>query len=281
LTAIVFDDESFTPLEARATAHAVADWLTKEKFKVELEAALEDAPYRTTLLARSGGLDFLVEAQGSPTFSSGLQELALWLSLGRKYAQFYVAIGTTDDIAITGRMLDQMKKQGCGLLLVREHAVEIAFEAINPALIVTPDPTLKFGHCKKAVTEALDRFNRGERKAGLRDMCELVERETNALARRLSRKGWIDKAEAIVEHMAFSDKINLLASPGRYQGGRAPLVTDTLKTDLHSFRGARNLVDHPVPSKREEVKREKQFPERMMMGPRLIAEIVPLQRKVR
>jgi hypothetical protein len=281
VSSITFDNDAFTPLEARATARAVAGWLTREKFKVEIEAALDGAPYRTTLLARSAGLDFLVEAQGSPLLSAGLQELATWLAVQRKYAQFYIAIGATEDTSITGRMLDQMKKHGCGLLLVKDENVEVAFEASNPALIVTPDPTLQFGHCKKAVNDAVQRFNRGERKAGLRDMCELVERETNALARKLAHKGWIDKTEAIVEQMDFSNKINVLASGARYAGGRDPLVADRLKLDMHSFRGARNLVDHPVTSKREEIKREKQFPERMMMGPRLIAELVPLQRKVR
>jgi hypothetical protein len=281
VSAIAFDEEAFTPLEARATALAVAKWLAREKFKVELEVALDDAPYRTTLRARSGELDFLVEAQGSPLFTTGLQELATWLSVQRMYAQFYIAIGATDDTSITGRMLDQMKKHGCGLLLVRGEDVDVAFEASNAALIVTPDPTLQFGHCKKAVGDAVSRFNRGERMAGLRDMCELVERETNALARKLARKGWIDKGEAIVEQMDFSDKINVLASRARYTAGRDALVSENLKTDLHSFRGARNLVDHPVASKRAEIQREKQFPERMMMGPRLIAELVPLQRKVR
>lgn len=281
MSSIAFGDEAFTPLEARATALAVADWLNREKFKVELEVALDDAPYRTTLLGHSGGLDFLVEAQGSPLFSTGLQQLATWLSVQRRYAQFYVAIGATDDTSITGRMLEQMKRHGCGLLLVRRENVDVAFEASNAALIVTPDPTLQFGHCKKAVADAVRRFNQGERKAGLRDMCELVERETNALARKLARKGWIDKAEPTVEQMDFSDKINVLASRARYSSGRDPLVPDKLKLDLHSFRGARNLVDHSVASKREEIKREKQFPERMMMGPRLLAELVALQRKVR
>lgn len=278
---LVFDDRSFTPVEARATALVVANWLQHEKFKVQLEAALADAPYRTTLLAHSGALDYLVEAQGTPQFSSGIGELATWLSVQRSYAQFYIAIGATDDISITGRMLEQLKRHGCGLLLVKGEDVEVAFEASNPALIVTPSPTLKFGHCKKDVGDAVARFNRGERRAGLRDMCELVERETNTLARKLARKGWVDKTEAIVEQIDFNGKINLLASAARYTGGRGPLVSEKLKLDLHSFRGARNLVDHPVATKREEIKREKQFPERMMMGPRLIADLVPLQRKVR
>ena len=60
-----------------------------------------------------------------------------------------------------------------------------------------------------------------------------------------------------------------------------PIVTGIFKNDLHSFRGARNLVDHKVRGKRDDVKRQKQFAERMMQGPRLVSELVSLQRKVK
>ncbi|MFL5915228.1 MAG: hypothetical protein ACJ752_06270 [Gaiellaceae bacterium] len=276
-----FDLNSFTPDEARPTALAVAAWLEPEKFKIKLEETIDGAPYRPTILATNAGLSFLVEAQGTPSFSAGLKEFATWLRAERAYAQLYVAVSTGDETMLSGRMLNELKAHGCGLLLVTGAAVVVAFEAVNPALVITPDPTLKFGHCKIEVQAAVSRFNGGERKAGLRDMCELIERETNVLGRKLARKGWLDKDQRTVDAMDFSATINVIASNQRYTGGRSPLMSDKLKTDLHSFRGARNLVDHPVSSKREEIKRERQFPERMMMGPRLISELVPLQRRVR
>lgn len=281
MTEIEFAKDAFTPEDARSAALAVAAWLKKEKFKVELESGIEDAPFRTTIRASSGQLEYLVEAQGTPALTKGLEELATWLMVERKYAQLYVAVAATDDAVLSARMLGQMRRRGIGLLLVSdEKSIDAAFEARNPALVVTPEPTLKYGHCRTDVRDAVERFNRGERKAGLRDMCEIVERETNALGVKLARKGWIDRGEATVERLDFASTINLLASQARYLGGRAPLVGDKLKNDLHSFRGARNLVDHPVKTKKAEVTRERQFPERMMMGPRLIAEMIPLQRRV-
>jgi hypothetical protein len=276
----MFGQDAFTPEEARTTALVVARWLRKHRFKVELESGLDAAPLRTTLLGVSSDLKYLVEAQGSPSLSSALEGLAVWLSVERAYAQLYVAVSATDDSVLSGRMLAQMKRHGIGLLLVTDE-VDVAFEARNPALVVTPEPTLKFGSCASDVRIAVDRFNRGERKAGLRDMCELVERETNALARKLARKQWIDRDENTIGGFDFANTINVIASSTRYLGTRAPLVSDKLKDDLHSFRGARNLVDHPVKTKYAEVKRERQFPERMMMGPRLVAELVALQRTVR
>ena len=57
------------------------------------------------------------------------------------------------------------------------------------------------------------------------------------------------------------------------------MIEADLKDDLHSFTRGRNLVDHKVKGKRQEEKRQKQFADRMMQGPRLIAELVLLQRK--
>lgn len=150
----------------------------------------------------------------------------------------------------------------------------------NPALIVTPDPTLKFGDCKVEVNSAIRKFNEIDRKDGLRDMCELVERETEKLAILAVRKGLLRLGEADVQRQDWSGQINTLASPNTYNPGNTPLLDSKLKDDLHSFRGARNLIDHKVTSKRAEIKRQRQFQERMMMGPRLIAELVSLKRKI-
>jgi len=125
------------------------------------------------------------------------------------------------------------------------------------------------------------KFNEVDRKDGLRDMCELVERETEALLRLGIRKTLINVPETSIKAKDWSDQINTLASPQTYNDGRNPLVTTTFKDDLHSFRGARNLLDHKVKGKRDDMRRQKQFAERMMQGPRLIAELKSLQRKVK
>lgn len=151
----------------------------------------------------------------------------------------------------------------------------------NPALVVTPDPTLRFGDCKDEIANAVKKFNNVNRKDGLRDMCEVVERETEELALRAVRKGWLTMNEAAIKGKDWSSQIDTLASKNAYTVGKNPIVSATFKNDLHSFRGARNLVDHKVRGKRDDANRQKQFAERMMQGPRLVAELVALQRRVK
>ena len=83
-------------------------------------------------------------------------------------------------------------------------------------------------------------------------------------------------------HMSFRPKkIDILGSAAQATGARSPLLESQLKIDLHSFRGARNLFDHPVRGMRAENRRELQLHERMIQGPRLLSELLRLQRKVR
>ncbi len=108
----------------------------------------------------------------------------------------------------------------------------------------------------------------------------LAERETADLARMAARKNMLQMNEAAIDNMDWSTQINMLASSKAYNPGFAPIVEDAFKTDLHSFRNARNLFDHKVNSRHEDKRRELQFAERMMQGPRLVAELVRLKRKI-
>ena len=79
----------------------------------------------------------------------------------------------------------------------------------------------------------------------------------------------------------WASQINELARGEAYNDSYLPIVKPTFKDDLHSFRGARNLVDHKVRSALEEKNRQKQFADRMMQGPRLVADLIALRRKIR
>jgi len=270
----------FTPEEAQQAANALARYFQKQKMSVKVEkAAWPEAPYRTTLVASKGGLDILVEAQGSLDYSKSLKELATWIAARRHYAELFLA--THPLSSMNAGFLAELRFDGVGLLVVDDSGtVSESLKARNPALVVTPDPTLKYGTCASEVKAAVKKFNEIDRKDGLRDMCELVERETEALLRLGIRKGWITIPESSIKDKDWSDQINTLASRTAYNAGRHPLVSSTFKDDLHSFRGARNLIDHKVKGKRDDVKRQKQFAERMMQGPRLTAELKFLQRKI-
>jgi hypothetical protein len=271
----------FTPEEAQRPARAIEVFLAKKQMVVKVETAVSsEAPYRTTLLATKSGLSFLVEAQGTLTYEKPLRDLAAWLAANRVYAELYLA--TTSEGVLPLGLLADLDKDGIGLLIVHDNrSVVVDRKARNPALVVTPDPTLKFGDCRVEVSSALNKFNNVDRKDGLRDMCEIVERETENIIVRASRKGWLTKDEDVVKQLDWSSQINLLSSSQAYRSGKTPIISSSFKDDLHSFRNARNLVDHNVTSKRDDARRQKQFQERMTQGPRLVAELISLRRKIR
>jgi hypothetical protein len=170
-----------TPDEARPAARAIIKHLKKRKMKVLVERpAWEGAPYRTTVVAERAGLKILIEAQGVLAYGRSLQDFAAWLAANRRYAEFSIA--TTSEATIEVGVSHQMKKHGVGLLIVHEDgSVEEHHRPQNPALVVTPDPTLSLGTSKAEVIAAVRKFNETDRKDGLRDMCEIVERLTEEL----------------------------------------------------------------------------------------------------
>ena len=272
----------FTPDEAQTIASAIRAHLRRQGYKVRVEELFEDdVHYRTTLVARKSDFPvILVEAMGVLAYSKSLQEFALWLAAQRKYCELYLA--THEDSSLTGGMLKEIARDGVGLMLVDDrHRITVHHNPRNPALVVTPEPTLKFGKHKAEVQKIVEKFNHGERKDALRDMCELVERETEALGIVLIRKGHLKLSEANLRAKDWSGQIDTLASENAVSAGHAPVVIPSLKNDFHSFRGARNLVDHKVKTKREDARRQRQYQERMMMGPRLFAELISLKNRVR
>jgi len=272
---------NFTPDEAQPAAKAVARYLKRKQMRVSVEvAAWQDAPLRTTLVGRLTGLITLVEVQGALNYNKPLKDLAIWIAARRYNAELSIAVPS--EATMQAGVLDELRRDGIGLLVVEEEGgVSQSIKAKNPALIVTPDPSLKFGKCKQEVLGAVTKFNDVDRKDGLRDMCELVERETESLAVLAIRKGLLVMSESVIKGQDWSSQINTLASARAYNPGHTPLVDTKLSADMHSFRGARNLVDHKVRTRRDDKRRQMQFAERMMQGPRLIAEIMTLQRRLR
>jgi hypothetical protein len=248
------------------------------KVKIE-KPAWSAAPYRTSVVAEKAGRHILIEAQGTLSYAQSLKGLAVWLAANRCYAELYIA--TKADAVLQAGVLQQMRMDGVGLLVIDDDGeVTISMRARNAALVVTPEPTLKFGPSNAEVRTAVQKFNDTDRKDGLRDLCEIVERLTEELGVAACRKGYLKKPEAQFIKDDWSTQINELARPEAYHTS-PPLVGTTLKDDLHSFRGARNLVDHKARSRRDEAKRQRQFAERMMQGPRLAAELISLKRKLK
>lgn len=270
-----------TLLELRGLALNVACEFERTSFRMSAERALNDhAPLRTTLIGQKGSERVLVEVQSRLVFGSAIRDLALWLNQNLEYASLYLA--TSSEAEISGRLLRELKRFGVGLLLVDEDGtIQTVQRGQIFALLVPPKPAVPLGHLKRAICMLCERFNDGDRKGALRDLFEFVERETDRLAIKASRKGWVVRSEQDLSRADWSSKINILGSANQATGARSPLLESKLKDDLHSFRGARNLIDHPVSGVRAENRREVQFHERMIQGPRLLSELLRLQRKVR
>lgn len=270
-----------TPEEAQSIALAVLAHLQAQGLTVRIEtAATGDAPYRTTLLAKKQSTRVLIEAQGTPIYHASLRDLSGWLALRQMNSELYLAVAETSELS--GVLLRRLKDDGIGLLLVTAGGEVVkAQEARNPALMVSLDESLALGQFRAEVRGAFEKFNNGSRKDALRDMCDLVERDAKALARRAARKRYLIKTESELAVVDLASTINLLASAQQYAQGHVALVDSDLKDDLHSFRTARNLIDHPAPTRRAERDRERQFGERMLMGARLVSEIRALHRRTR
>ncbi|HEX8495307.1 MAG TPA: hypothetical protein VF658_21020 [Pyrinomonadaceae bacterium] len=272
---------NFTPDEAQIVAKAVARYLKRKRMSVSVEvAAWQDAPLRTTLVGKLAGLVTLIEVQGALNYNKPIKDLATWIAAKRYYAELSIAVPS--EATTQAGVLDDLREDGIGLLIVEEEGpIKQLIKPKNPSLVIMPDPTLKFGKCKQEVLDAVTKFNDVDRKDGLRDMCELVERETEVLAVSSVRKGILVMSENDIKRQDWSTQIDTLASARAYSSGHQPIIETKLKADMHSFRGARNLVDHKVRTKRDDKRRQMQFAERMMQGPRLIAEIMTLQRRIK
>ena len=76
----------------------------------------------------------------------------------------------------------------------------------NPALTITPDPTLSLGTAKSEISAAVKKFNEADRKDGLRDMCEIVERLTEEVGVVACRKSWLKIPELEFQKRIGQDK---------------------------------------------------------------------------
>lgn len=270
-----------TPDEAQSAALAVVSHYKSKNYEVEVEIAVtDDVRFRPTITAVNRYMRVIVEALKEPQYDEGLKDLVRWAAVNRMYGEIYIATGPEVDFKPS--FLSAIKRDGIGVLLVDEQGqVNHYHRAKNPALMIASNPSLALGKCKGEVEAEIQRFNDGERKPALQQMCEIVERETDKLVRKAARKQWLNADEKAASKMLFANQIDVLTSDKSYRGNRKSPLSEGLKSDLNSFRSVRNLVSHKARTKKEEREREKQFVERMMMGPRLIEAVLKLNKAIK
>ncbi len=272
---------AFTPEEARPIAKNVAKYYKSIRYNISEEAKItNDAPLLTTLILKKANTFILVEAQSTLIYSPPIQKLAHFLSQKRINARFFIAI--PQESSISAHDFKQMKTDGVGLFIVsadeNPHELQIAK---NFALQINVAPELSFGYQKREILSYVEKFNGGERKGGLQDICEKGEELTRKLAEKVSNKKWIKPKRQNIDGADWCSLINILASNEQYKRGKKPIFDQVLKADLHSFRNARNLVDHAARNPGEKKRLQRQFTDKMYLGIRLVSELLALLRKLR
>lgn len=255
----------------------------RQKLEVRFEQRIaEDANYRTTLLAQTKDLKVAIDCQPELNYHRQVKEFAAYLAMRREYAEFYLAV--PNGANLPAGMLQDIASDGVGLILISPNGqLNFYRRSKNHALVVRTDPRLRFGKCKAEVLEAVEKFNNPEmnRKDGLRDLCDIGERETENIALLAVRKGYLKLSEKDVRDKDWNGLIDTLASLNAYHQGKAVLFDQILKNDMHSFRNARNLLNHPARNKREKEKLQRQFAEKMMLGARMVAEVNTIANRIR
>jgi hypothetical protein len=230
-----------------------------------------------------GKLSILIEAQQRLEISKSIREFALWLKGSNYCAEMFIS--TNRRAVFSGHFLKEIEDLGVGLLIIEDDGtIKIDRESCNPAFIVRPDPSLCFGRFKPVIDTCLKKFNQpssyftdtNPRKDALRDLCEHVEGLTERLSIQLYRKNIISKNIAEIQGMDWYTQINLLRGTSAYISGKPFAISNAQQTELHSLRDARNLVDHKVRNKREELQRQRKFADKMLLGIRLTSELVSI-----
>jgi hypothetical protein len=272
-------DFELTPIEAQALAKALVELLPKGEIGVSVEKAIDpDAPYRTTLIAPGAICPQLIEVQATPAFNDSLRILVGHLAQRRTNCEFYIATGI--DASLSAKMLHECGKWGVGLILIEDgKGLHWNRPATNHAYVVSADPTLKYGRLNNAVTLLFVKFNGGQRKDAFRDFCELFEQLVGAVLDRALARGHLKPTitQQVLDGMDLNGKIDTLFSANAWINTNH-LTDNKLKADLHSFRGARNLVDHPVKTVAANRSRQQQLVERMPMAARLLSVLITFER---
>lgn len=271
----------FTPEEAQEVALGFkAASLRNRVVKVE-NSPWDDAPYRPTFHYVSANEAVLFEVQGTFHLHDTLIGFARWIRSERKSARLYVVID--EEQHVRAGDLGKLKQLGIGLLVGVNGAFSETSAASNPVFLVDFDESWRLRGLKSFVRQHFTRFNEGDKLGAFRDICERFEFLIFDLLKKASSCGYFNPTltAAQIEAMDLNAAICKLGSPNNLARGHNAIVSPIQLTDLHSFRGARNLADHPVRNAREAIQREQQLKERMLAAARLFVLLGDLKASVR
>lgn len=259
------------------TARAVVRHFKRKHYTVQNETPLDPTyGFRPTLIFRRKWETVVVEIRSTPSVDEPLREFLNEALARRAEVTIYVALPRQrngDEISLPVSFLEVLRTAGVGLLLVEGREMAEHEKAAKCSLRFSVPSGRSLSRYREKVSQAVQKFNRGDPIDGLRDLTEVFEDSVNELARRAASRRLIVPTVQEVEALDLEGKINLLGAPQMRGQDQHRFLEEPLKNDLKSFKGARNLGHHPR-SKKKEQELETQVLERMQAGIRLLREIL-------
>lgn len=259
-------------------AEAILATYTRRRFKVEIEKALTpDSEYRPTFIFRKGYTTEIIEVTKTLQIGLALDRFIEDCISRREPVSIWICVPASSEPSRSIREEEKHRRQGIGIYYVNENKeAGLLQQAVECHMRFRPEPG-------PAITERIDRkireicskFNSGStgRLDALRDLAELVESTVRGLGEAAHRLGKLTDI-ARFRQLDFAGKLNYL-----HHINQPRIISTDLFNDLNSFRGARNLSDHPRTAS-EERRLATQFIERMAAGVRLLREIDAVKRQL-
>lgn len=265
------------------------DWLASEVenhyrasgYKVTRDQPLwDDAPV-VAIRAQKGSEDLLLELRQKPDLPNYLHTFVHQAIAREEPAALAVAVagtdGEDDDPAqsVSFAELRRLRALGVGLIEVGSEGVVVIERAV-PFSARTVVPRKLRGDA--TIADIAAKFNRGDSLDAVRDLVVHVEGVVTDIAARAAKRGVINCTEPELLAMHdLSNVIDMLATPNYRTRPQHRVIPIDLKTDLHSFRTARNLAQHAPRNRQQRQRRDRQLKERMDNGFRLCEELAAIK----
>ncbi|MFA5164298.1 MAG: hypothetical protein WC481_01870 [Candidatus Omnitrophota bacterium] len=234
------------------------------------------ASFRPTLICKKGNENIAIEIRNDPVFSEYFEDFVKDCLAERRPVKVYLAMPSIlgeEEIALTHSFMSKANGYGVGVFLVHEKEVIEYIKSVKCNMRIGPNDCIISSRGKDKILPIISRFNKGEPIDAIRDITELVENLVDNLAKKASKKRKVVPRIKEVTDMNFETKINLLSASDWHGKHQKKHFNEDFKSDLKSFKGARNLSHHP----RDKVlskKLEQQLIERMLMGTRLSNDLL-------
>ena len=194
-------------------------------------------------------------------------EVEIWL----------VVVSDSDDFSYFHTFLKEMKINGVGLMVVSPTHKDIVIKAIPMSVkhnFSNEEVDVKYYGAK--TRRARDRFTDGDWLDAFKEQILIFEQAVTDVLKTADKKGVVCLSKKIAK-MQLHESIDLLGDPNKSLPQGSPVLIERNRLDCLSYKNGRNLASHPRTSLEEERILYRAVLEKMMMGFRLIQELVAIR----